>query len=82
MPITLAYKVHSANVEPTPTDASVNGTTVVAMVDRLVVELVAADGHHGHTFRLPVMNDENLKEAAAHFAVGSDVTVTLTPAGE
>lgn len=78
MPTSLSYRVHSASVEPTPTSASVNGTPVKATVDRLVVELVAADGDHGHTFRLPVMNDDQLQDALATFAVGKEVTITLS----
>lgn len=77
MSIALAYTVHSAEMERAPLKALVNGQTVIADVARLVIEVVADDGDHGHTFRMPVVSDEDLAILREEFKTGAKVTVTL-----
>ncbi len=79
MNITLKYTVHSVTVDRVPIEAIANGQTVLAHVDRLVVELTADDGDHGHTFRLPVVAFDLLAAQRAAFAVGTAITLTLEP---
>lgn len=78
MNIALSYTVHSANIERVPTEAVVNGVTVSAFVERLVVELAAEDGDHGHTFRLPVASAADLAARLAALRPGSAVMLTLS----
>lgn len=78
MEINLPHAVHSAALEDAAVKATVNGVEVEATVSRLVVELVADDGDHGHTYRLPVTGPADVAKWAQAFQVGATVTVTLT----
>jgi hypothetical protein len=78
MDIALTYTVHSNQLEEAPVIATVNGVQVPATVPRVVIELVAASGDHGHIFRLPVTGPADAAAWSRAFAVGEPVTITLT----
>ncbi|HEY8685969.1 MAG TPA: hypothetical protein VIO57_10225 [Chloroflexota bacterium] len=81
MDLVLHYTVHSAVVETAPLKATLNGVEVNALVPRMVVELTADDGDHGHTFRLAPCAQSEQDARLAAFPVGAKVKLTLT-AGE
>lgn len=77
MSLALAYTVHSVNVEVADFGTTINGEPVTARVNRLVIELTADDGDHGHTFRLPIVSDAGLAALREEFAVGAKIILTL-----
>jgi hypothetical protein len=69
----IKYTVTSVTTDEVTVDALVDGQTVPAKVDRLVVEATSSDGAHGHTFRF------GSGTKAEDFAVGSTFVATFTP---
>lgn len=75
--VTLSFRVTGARTEPGDIEATLDGKPVKAIADRLVIELVSADGDQGHILKLPVTSTEEFEAQRAAFAIGASVTVTV-----
>jgi hypothetical protein len=75
---TLRYRITSCHETDIPVVAQLAGREVQASVRGLVIEASSEDGSMGHTFRLSDVAAEDMAEATAEFAPGSQLTVTLT----
>ena len=80
MAITLKYRVASARTEPCTVDATLDGKTVTATVERLVLDLVSEDGAHGYKQPLPAVDTAGLAAQVEAFNVGTEVAVTIDAA--
>jgi len=77
MAINLKYRVASARTEPCTVDATLDGKTVTATVERLVLDLVSEDGAHGYRQPLPAVDTAGLAAQVATFRTSAEVVVTI-----